>query len=155
MYRGHAWALTHPLTYSGVGIDGRGNCSMLHRGMGTAKEWRGSQAVYSGADWVFTAATSGGTILPSKFYQPPPTWWHEHSRSILWIQGDVDTLVIFDRSHVDDPLTLPGFDKYDDTDASAHGVPRACGCGAGIVPSRPRSRATPRRGRLPRARRAA
>lgn len=114
-YRGHNWALTHPLTYGGVGIDGRGCNVMLHRGMGSPKEWRGSLNVSHGDDWLFTAGTAGGTILPSKFYQPPATWLHEYSRSILWVSGDVDTLVIFDRSHCDDPLALPGFDKYDDT----------------------------------------
>jgi hypothetical protein len=114
VYRGAGWALTHPITYSGVGLDGQGTNGMLHRGIGQPKEWRGSGAVYTGPDWVFTAATSGGTILASKFYQPPPTFWYEWSRSFLWIHGDVDTVIVFDRTHLDDPLALAGCSKYPD-----------------------------------------
>ncbi len=111
LYRRGSWALTHPIAYGAN--DGRTNNSMLHCGHGVATEWSGALSVAHGSDWLYTAGTSGGSLNAAANYNFfIPTFWHEFSRSVLTIFGEVDTLVVFDRSHVVDPQTLPNFAKY-------------------------------------------
>jgi hypothetical protein len=118
LYRNGKWALTHPIAYGTGPLDGRMHNGMLHCGFGSPVEFRGARTLYEGSDWLYAAGTAGGAILASTFYQPPPKWWHEWSRSVLWLKGDVDTLIVFDRTHVDDPVTLPRFAAYSATDES-------------------------------------
>jgi hypothetical protein len=114
LYRRGDWAQTHPLTYSAITNDGRGQNGMLHRGMGAPDEFRGHQVVHEGPDWLYVSAIAGGTILPTKYTNPPETFWHEWKRSLLWVRatGGNDIVVIMDRSHVDDPTLLPKFSRY-------------------------------------------
>ncbi len=111
LYRRGGWALTHPITYGGPGLTGEGINSMLHCGFGAPIEYRGHPTVKPG-DWLVYTGTAGGAVNAQKYYAPPATFWHEHSRRIEFIPGEVDTLIVFDRTHVDDPQLLPGFLFY-------------------------------------------
>ncbi|HEY6362709.1 MAG TPA: hypothetical protein VIX63_16490, partial [Vicinamibacterales bacterium] len=112
IYRKGAWALTHPLGYGGRPNIGEGTNGMLHQGWGTTMEFRSALVHQVWPDAHYLAGTVGGDVLPSKFYDPPPHWFHEWSRSVLWIPGEPDLLVVFDRSHVQNPLELPKFTRY-------------------------------------------
>ena len=111
-YRKHAWALTHPIAYAGYPNTGPGVNEMLAGGWGAPVEFRGALTQQDGPGYVYVAGTAGGDVLPAKYYDPPEHWWHEWSRSVLWLQGEPDILVVFDRSHAVDPRTLPKFTRY-------------------------------------------
>jgi hypothetical protein len=112
IWKNRTWALTNPLGYGPGPLDGRFHNTMLHCGYGTPQEFRGAVRAYDGDGWAYHAATCGGSILQSGTYQPPPKFWHEWSRMTLWLYGDVDTCIVFERSHVDDPVPMPRFSQY-------------------------------------------
>lgn len=111
-YRNGDWASTHPLTYGGYGNDGRALPSMLHCGLGIPKEFKNANEVRDNPDYLLVAGTCGGSFFDTKYYQPPPIYFHEFSRTYIWIYGEADTVVVFDRSHAQDPRLLPGYTKY-------------------------------------------
>ena len=110
-YQGGRWMLTHPITYSGVGVQERGTNTLAHRGM-TPMEWAGANSLSVGNGWVFYAGTTGGITVPAN-YQPPETFIYEYSRSVLCIWGQTcDLVIVHDRSHAIDPLPLRLFSRY-------------------------------------------
>jgi len=121
LYRNGAWAVTHPLTYGGPGLLGEGVNTLLHSGFGSMAEFRDA----AGAEWdpegtyAYVAGTTGGQKYASGYYQPPPTFLHEWTRSLVYLHGGgpvADAVVVYDRSHADRPRDLPRFDRYSAAD---------------------------------------
>jgi hypothetical protein len=121
LYRRGAWAITHPLTYGGPGIAGEGVNTLLHAGFGSMVQLRD----VAGAEWdagetfAYIAGTTGGQKYSQGSYQPPPTYLHEWTRSLVYLpaltQG-VDAIVVYDRSHAEHPRQLPRFERYSTAD---------------------------------------
>jgi hypothetical protein len=116
LYRKGEWALTHPLTYSGVSDHGDGVNAILYGGAFSSMVEYGKVTHEQGGDYLYMSGTTGGQAFgEGSFYQPPPTFLHEGTRSILYlpsIDKRSDTLVIFDRINALPPQSLPSFDRY-------------------------------------------
>lgn len=121
LYRNGAWAITHPLTYGGPGLSGEGVNTLLHAGIGSMLEVRdviGSEWDAEGT-WAYLAGTTGGQKYSNDYYQPPPTFLHEWTRSLVYLPAaapGVDAIVVYDRSHADAPRALPRFERYSTAD---------------------------------------
>jgi hypothetical protein len=115
LYRKGAWALTHPIAYGGKPNGCEGVNSALAAGMNVPIEFRGAQVCQEDAGSVYLAGTVGGDTVAETGYYPPPSFYHEWSRSILWLKGEPDILVVFDRKHIEDPRLLPSYDRYSST----------------------------------------
>ena len=121
LYRRGTWALTHPLSYGGPPILGAGTNSMLHAGFGSMSEFRDVVAMQHDPDggFAYIAGTTGGQKYRAGYYQPPPTYLHEWTRSLLYLPNanrSSETIVVFDRSHADDPRDLPSLQQYSAAD---------------------------------------
>ncbi len=121
LYRRGAWAVTHPLTYGGPGVTGEGVNTLLHSGFGSMLEFRD----VAGAEWdaagtyAYISGTTGGQKYADSYYQPPPTFLHEWTRSLVYLPatgGGADAIVVFDRSHAEHPRQLPRFERYSAAD---------------------------------------
>ena len=84
LYR-RGWALTHPLCYGGPPILGPATNRLLHAGFGSMPEFRDVVAEQYDADvhFAYIAGTTGGQKYNASYYQPPPTYLHEWTRSLL------------------------------------------------------------------------
>jgi hypothetical protein len=111
-YRKGAWALTHPIGYGGKPNGAEGVNSVLVAGMNAPIEFRGAHVYQSGPGYAYVAGTVGGDISSPTAYYPPPSYFHEGSRSVVWLPGEPDTLIVFDRIHADDPRLLTDFARY-------------------------------------------
>jgi hypothetical protein len=121
LYRRGIWALTHPLSYGGPPILGEGTNSMLHAGFGSMAEFRDVVGMENDPQggFAYLAGTTGGQKYPKGFYNPPPTYLHEWTRSLLYVPAGnrrSDTIVVFDRSQAEHPRDLPKFERYSATD---------------------------------------
>ncbi len=121
LYRRGIWALTHPLSYGGPPITGAGTNSMLHAGFGAMSEFRDVVAMQHdpGGQFAYIAGTTGGQKYNAGYYQPPPTYLHEWTRSLLYVPSanrTSETIVVFDRSHAEDPRDLPSLQRYSAAD---------------------------------------
>jgi hypothetical protein len=121
LYRNGAWAITHPLTYGGPGISGEGVNTLLHGGFGSMLEFRDVVGAEWDAEgtWSYVAGTTGGQKYADGYYQPPPTFLHEWTRSLVYLPAGpagVDAIVVYDRSHADPPRSLPRFERYSTAD---------------------------------------
>ncbi len=114
LIRNKAWALTHPITYGGPSVSRGQGCNTFEAyNLGCPAEYRGAVVFAEGAGWTYTAGTSGGSLYVSGGYYPPPVFWHEFSRAVLYLKSDVnDLLIVCDRTHVVDPRTLPNFIRH-------------------------------------------
>jgi hypothetical protein len=117
LYRSGIWALTHPLSYGGPSILGAGTNSMLHAGFGAMSEFRDVVAMQHDprGEFAYIAGTTGGQKYKAGYYQPPPTYLHEWTRSLLYVPSvdrSSETIVVFDRSHSEDPRDLPSLQRY-------------------------------------------
>ena len=121
LYRRGTWALTHPLSYGGPPTLGAGTNSMLHAGFGAMSEFRDVVAMQHDPDggFAYIAGTTGGQKYNAGYYQPPPTYLHEWTRSLLYVPSAnraSETIVVFDRSHAEDPRDLPSLQRYSAAD---------------------------------------
>ncbi len=110
LYRRGEWAVTHPLSYGGPGLDGRGTNSMLVGGLPWSLhsfvEFRRAVSADWADDWAFIAGTAGGRVVAKKYWDPPPTFLREWTRSLFYLPG-LDVVVVHDRVDADDPRRLP------------------------------------------------
>lgn len=116
LYRNQQFALTHPITYGGPScVRGEGCNTGEVCGFGGVPEYRGNHKVYTGTGWTYVAATQGGSLNGTPYYFPPPTFLHEWSRMVLWIQGSLttpDTIVTCDRINTLNPQLLINYDRH-------------------------------------------
>jgi hypothetical protein len=121
LYRRGSWAITHPLGYGGPPILGEGTNIVLHSGFGAMAEFREVVGVDFDPEGAFAylAGTTGGQKYANGYYQPPPTYVHEWTRSIVYLptpDRSSDTIIVFDRTNAQDPRDLPKFERYSATD---------------------------------------
>jgi hypothetical protein len=124
LYRKDEWAVTHPLGYSGPTIQNDGCNAMLLGSFSSMAEFRAATAQESGGDpdYAYLAGTTGGQGWKENSWQPPATFLHEWTRSLLYLpSGDKhsDTVVVFDRVNADNPKALPNFSRYTAADQAA------------------------------------
>ena len=121
LYRRGVWAISHPLSYGGPPILGPGTNSMLHAGFGAMSEFRNVVAMQQdpAGQFAYISGTTGGQKYEAGYYQPPPTYLHEWTRSLLYLPSAdrrADTIVVFDRSNTEDPRQLPALQRYSTPD---------------------------------------
>ena len=146
LYRRGEWALTHPLGYGSVAPEGEAVNSMLIAGLSsmtgantaagdTAPEsFRGPIAQEFGDSpaFAYLAGTTWGNYYGPTYYQRPPEFCHEWTRSVFYLPSPdrrSDTIVVFDRTLASNPNRLPSFEG-----SPAEGVQgyRATGGNGGI-----------------------
>ncbi len=121
LYRRGAWAITHPLSYGGPSLAGSGTNTMVHAGFGVMHEFRDVVAMQYDpkGQFAYIAGTTGGQKYPPGYYVPPPTYVHEWTRSLLYLPGAQrasETIVVFDRSHAENPRDLANYQRYSAAD---------------------------------------
>jgi hypothetical protein len=122
LYRAGQWTITHPITYNliGTGVDGGVNQMIIEglpqwHGFLPGSEYHKVRAVRNDVDFSYLVGTMGGQSRPAGYYDPPPTFLHEHTRSVLYLPStndQSDVIVVFDRVNSENPLTLPKSDRY-------------------------------------------
>ena len=60
----------------------------------------------TGDTYAYQAGTTGGASVRLPYYQPPPVFVHEWTRSVLYLSSNTDTVVVYDRAHVTDVMGL-------------------------------------------------
>lgn len=102
LYRRGEWVLTHPRGYMGAPNTGLGTNSVLMHGFGDMYEFKEVIGAAAGDGYSYQAGTTGGAAVPTPYYDPPPVFVHEWTRSILYLPGGTDTVIVHDRAHVAD-----------------------------------------------------
>lgn len=122
LWRDGEWAFTYPMSYAGASLygDGANTMSFVNypHNFSHAGEYRkvAAQDSGTGPDYSYIKATAGGAIQGSTSFFQPPTWKHEQTRSILALPSSNKasfTMVVFDRTNIQDPRTLADFWMYD------------------------------------------
>lgn len=116
LYRKGEWVLTHPVGYTPITDGCLGTNGLLLSGLSTMVH-RGPVAHEIAADGshCYLAGSTSGPYYDQPYYDPPPAFVREWTRSILYIpsaNSQVDTIVIYDRVHAADPKALPNFNRY-------------------------------------------
>lgn len=119
LYRRGEWALTHPLGYQSSG--GEYMNSMLIGGLSATYENKGLVAHEFGPadEYAYSAGSCSGQYYEQPYYNPPDTFLHEWTRSLLYLPSadkHSDTIIVFDRTQADNPKNLPKLDRYRATD---------------------------------------
>jgi hypothetical protein len=117
MYRKGAWAITHPISYAGPSLRGDGTNTMVIGSFSSMGQFKQVTAQEHGAGGAYTyiSGTTGGQKAPEGAYDPPPTFLHEWTRSLVYLPSKdkrSDTLVIYDRTNAEHPMKLPKFERY-------------------------------------------
>jgi hypothetical protein len=131
LYRHGEWGITKPIGYGCDIVNDSGwvNNSMVLAGLGSMQEARGPIAQEFGPNGAYTylAGSTGGQFVSPGYYNPPPTYLHEWTRSMLYLPSvdkHSDTIVVFDRTNADDPQKIGGFSLYgSDVQASIKAAP--------------------------------
>lgn len=114
LYRDGEWAVTHPLGYDATEADHING--MFLGGWSSMREARGltHHGMTSDGICVVVGAT-GGHAYGDDYLAPPPYFLHEWTRSLVYVPSQdhaTDLLIVHDRTHVQDPMKLPGFNQY-------------------------------------------
>jgi hypothetical protein len=117
MYRKGGWAVTHPMSYAGPSLRGDGTNTMIIGSFSSMPQFKQVTAREQGADGLYSyiTGTTGGQKSPEGAYDPPPTFLHEWSRSVVYLPSTderSDTLVVYDRTNARNPMELPKFERY-------------------------------------------
>ena len=118
MHRKGGWALTHPLSYAGPSLRGEGTNTMIIGSFSSMAQYKRVTAYEHGAGGAYTylAGTTGGQMSPEgSYYNPPPTFLHEWTRSVVYLPSRdtrSDTLILYDRTNANNPMELPKFERY-------------------------------------------
>jgi hypothetical protein len=117
MYRKGTWALTHPISYAGPSLRGDGTNTMVIGSFSSMAQFKQVNAYEHGAGGAYTyiTGTTGGQKSAEGAYDPPPTFLHEWTRSIVYLPSHddrSDSLIIYDRTNAHNPKDLPKFARY-------------------------------------------
>jgi len=115
MYRKGTWAVTHPISYAGPSLRGDGTNSMLIGSFSSMAQYKRATAYEHGDNYTYVTGTTGGQKSPEGAYDPPPTFFHEWTRSVVYLPSKderSDTLVVHDRTNARNPTDLPKFERY-------------------------------------------
>ncbi len=115
LYRDGEFAVTHVIGYDAN--EAEHHNSMLLAGLSDMAEARGPVASEIGADgsYAYHVGATGGNRNKDGYYNPPPRFVHEWSRSLLYLPSAdqrSDTVVVVDRVNTEDPSVLTGLDRY-------------------------------------------
>jgi hypothetical protein len=117
IYRKGTWALTHPISYGGPSSRGDGANAMIIGSFSSMAQFKRVTAYEHGAGGTFTyiSGTTGGQKSAEGAYDPPPTFLHEWTRSIVYLPSSdqrSDSLIVYDRTNAQNPKELPKFARY-------------------------------------------
>jgi hypothetical protein len=115
MYRKGEWAVTHPMSYAGPSLRGDGTNAMIIGSFSSMTQYKRVTAFEHAGAFTYIAGTTGGRKSAENAYDPPPTFLHEWTRSIVYLPSEdkrSDTLVVYDRTHARHPMELPKFERY-------------------------------------------
>lgn len=123
IYRKGEWGITRPIGYGGPAVMGEGANSMVIAGL-SSMATRGPVAEAGAADgsWAYIVGTTGGQYYTQPYWDPPPTFLYEWTRSIFYLPSadkKSDTIITFYRVDADDPQNLPSLDRYQANDLAA------------------------------------
>jgi hypothetical protein len=113
LYRKGEWALTRPLGYGAIPVGGVAANSLLLGGLSSMHS-RGTVAHAAGDGFAYLAGTTSGSFYRPGYYDPPPAFVREWTRSLVYLPGPkgADAVVVYDRVAADNPRDLPKFDRY-------------------------------------------
>lgn len=118
---GNEWLISRPLAYSS---EPRLANQVLIMNAGPSREAAPGvlAAGFRAGEVVYAAGSSAGVgpSISRNYYNPPPTYAHESTRSALYLMDDRDrpVIVLFDRIHAEDPRQQrmpsgnPAFSRY-------------------------------------------
>jgi hypothetical protein len=114
LYRKGEWAVTHPIGY-GLYLGDFTN-SMLIGSFSSMDEERGPVAHEFGAggEYAYLAGTTRGRVYEEDYFNPPPAFLHEWTRSILYLPSrdrQSDSIVVFDRVAADNLKEAGALDR--------------------------------------------
>jgi hypothetical protein len=108
LWKNGEWALTHSRGYAGPPYTGFGSNAVLMHGFSEMARYKVGVAE-QGTDYTFVDTTTGGSAVPAPYYDPPPIFCHEWTRGVLYVAGETDTIIVYDRAHLDPVARL---DRY-------------------------------------------
>lgn len=138
LYCNQEWSVTHPVGYAFGSAsslkDGQWGAD-LHNAMWieglatfptlrhTGLQYRQINGHTVGSDYIYTAGTQGGSVFTaapngfdnSGYWDPPPRFVHEHSRTLLGLPSATKTyfsVLEINRVNALDPSTLEKYDRY-------------------------------------------
>lgn len=115
IYRRGEWALTHPIGYADISLNGNGANAFLLYGL-TCMWARGPIAHEIGSAYAYLAAGTAGSAYRADYYHPPSPFVNEYTRSLLYLPSadrHSDVVIVFDRALAVDPRLLPRWERYD------------------------------------------
>ncbi len=110
LYRQGEWAITHPRAYAGPPNMGLGVNSVVMHGFSDMPEYKKLVARAAADGYAYGAVTTGGGAVFQPYYDPPKVFCHEWTRSLLYLPGVTDSVILFDRAYVVSPV--PSRDRY-------------------------------------------
>lgn len=102
-WRNGEWVLTHPRGYGGPPGGGLGTNSVLMHGFSDMWGFKEVTAHATGETYAFLQGTTGASAV-YETYRPPPVFVNEWTRAVLYVSGTTDTVVVFDRAHVENQV---------------------------------------------------
>ena len=102
LWRKGEWVLTHPRGYAGAPNSGLGTNAVLMQGFGDMHGFKEIGGVAWGNTFAYQSGTTGGASVTTPYYDPPPVFVHEWTRGVLYVAGNTDTVIVYDRAHVTD-----------------------------------------------------
>jgi hypothetical protein len=102
IWRRGEWVLTHPRGYAGAPNTGLGTNAVLMHGFSDMRGFKELLGVAWGDTFAYQVGATGGAAVPTPYYDPPPVFVHEWTRSVLCLPGATDAVIIYDRAHVTD-----------------------------------------------------
>lgn len=123
LWRKGGWVLTRPLGYGGGSIDPRAVNAVVIGGLDAMQERSviGENAAADGSH-VYFAGTTKGARYGAGYWDPPPAFVNEWTRSYLYLPTTMrtaDTVIIYDRVDAVAPSKLDRFQGDDKTYMSA------------------------------------
>ncbi|HZT42717.1 MAG TPA: hypothetical protein VFA07_11180 [Chthonomonadaceae bacterium] len=111
LYRKGEWALTHPITYGGMGCDENGNNTVVAGGLGVM--WQHAATAWEdGSNYCYQRSETSGSPYNSNYYTPPPAYISEQTGSVLYVHGvnkTADVLIVADRVNATNPMLAGSF----------------------------------------------
>ena len=104
LWRKGEWVITHPRGYGGAPNGGHGTNAVLMHGFGDMLGFKELVGVSHSETHDYQVATTGGASVPDPYYDPPSVFAHEWTRSVLYLPGMTDTVIVHDRAHITDVL---------------------------------------------------
>ena len=99
------WIITHPQGYGLASTIGPTMNMMPVGGLSGVNEIRENTASSTGP-YPYLVSRTGGAWDPNQTYQPPPEFLTEHIRTVIYLPGTTDTIIVRDYVNGVDPKAL-------------------------------------------------